>query len=319
MLEGVSIVVIVLVLFVIVTLMAGIRQVPQGKNYTVELFRKYNRTLTPGLNVIIPYVETIGNKVLMMEQVLDVPTQEVITRDNASVRADGVIFFQVVDAARASYEVADLQSALLNLTTTNIRTVMGSMDLDALLSHRDEINVKLLGVVDAAASPWGVKVTRIEIKDIVPPADLAEAMARQMKAERDRRASILEAEGMRQSAILKAEGQKQAEILAAEGRKEAAFRDAEARERQAEAEAKATQMVSGAIATGDMAAVNYLIAEKYIAALKHLATSPNQKVLLLPTELQGLAGSLAGIAEIAKAVTGDGEARRSSVPTSGAR
>jgi regulator of protease activity HflC (stomatin/prohibitin superfamily) len=317
MLEGVSIVVIVLVVFVIVTLMAGIRQVPQGKNYTVEMFRRYNRTLTPGLNVIIPYVETIGNKVVMMEQVMDVPTQEVITRDNATVRADGVVFYQVIDAARASYEVADLTNALLNLTTTNIRTVMGSMDLDSLLSHRDEINVKLLNVVDAAASPWGVKVTRIEIKDIVPPADLAEAMARQMKAERLKRAAILEAEGMRQAAILSAEGQKQSEILAAEGRKEAAFRDAEARERQAEAEAKATQMVSTAIASGDLAAVNYLIAEKYIAALKDLASSPNQKVLMLPTEMQGLAGSLAGIAEIAKAVTETVPLRRTSVPSVG--
>jgi regulator of protease activity HflC (stomatin/prohibitin superfamily) len=318
MLEGVSIVVIVIVLFVIVTLMAGIRQVPQGKNYTVELFRRYNRTLSPGLNVIIPYIETIGHKVVMMEQVMDVPTQEVITRDNATVRADGVLFFQVIDAARASYEVADLTNALMNLTTTNIRTVMGSMDLDQLLSHRDEINVKLLSVVDAAASPWGAKVTRIEIKDIIPPADLADAMARQMKAEREKRAAVLEAEGLRQAAILKAEGQKQSEILAAEGRKEAAFRDAEARERQAEAEAKATQMVSSAIATGDLAAVNYLIAEKYIGALSALAASPNQKVLMLPVEMQGLAGSLAGIAEIAKAVTETSQpARRSSVPNAG--
>jgi regulator of protease activity HflC (stomatin/prohibitin superfamily) len=316
MLEGVSIFVIVLVFFVIVTLMAGIRLVPQGMNYTVETFRRYNRTLTPGLNVIIPYIQTVGKKVMMMEQVMDVPTQEVITRDNATVRADGVMFYQIIDAPRASYEVADLENALINLTTTNIRTVMGSMDLDALLSHRDEINVKLLSVVDAAASPWGVKVTRIEIKDIIPPADLADAMARQMKAEREKRAAILEAEGSRQAAILKAEGQKQSEILAAEGRKEAAFRDAEARERQAEAEAKATQMVSGAIATGDLAAVNYLIAEKYVAALSDLARSPNQKVLMLPTEMQGIAGSLAGIAEIAKAVTSDSAAPRS-VPQSG--
>jgi regulator of protease activity HflC (stomatin/prohibitin superfamily) len=318
MLEGVSIVVIGIVAFVVVTLMAGIRQVPQGKNYTVEMFRRYNRTLSPGLNVIIPYVETIGHKVVMMEQVMDVPTQEVITRDNATVRADGVVFYQIIDAARASYEVADLTNALLNLTTTNIRTVMGSMDLDQLLSHRDEINVKLLSVVDAAASPWGVKVTRIEIKDIVPPADLADAMARQMKAEREKRAAVLEAEGLRQAAILKAEGQKQSEILAAEGRKEAAFRDAEARERQAEAEAKATQMVSSAIATGDLAAVNYLIAEKYVAALRDLAASPNQKVLMLPVETQGLAGSLAGIAEIAKAVTeSPPPQRRASVPSAG--
>jgi regulator of protease activity HflC (stomatin/prohibitin superfamily) len=303
MLEGVSIFVVVLVIFVVVTLMAGIRQVPQGMQFTVERFRRYNRTLTPGLGLIVPYVETIGKKVVMMEQVMDVPTQEVITRDNATVRADGVIFFQILDAARASYEVADLSSALMNLTTTNIRTVMGSMDLDQLLSHRDEINVRLLSVVDAASTPWGVKVTRIEIKDIVPPADLADAMARQMKAEREKRASVLEAEGQRQAAILRAEGQKQAEILAAEGRKEAAFRDAEARERQAEAEAKATQMISTAIAGGDVSAVNYLIAEKYVAALSDLARSPNQKVLMLPMEGNGLAATLAGIAEIAKAVT----------------
>jgi regulator of protease activity HflC (stomatin/prohibitin superfamily) len=319
MIEGVSIVVIVLVLFVIVTLMAGIRQIPQGKNYTVELFGKYNRTLTPGLGLIIPYIERIGQKIVMMEQVLDVPTQEVITKDNATVRADGVIFYQVIDAARASYEVADLTNALLNLTTTNIRTVMGSMDLDQLLSHRDEINVKLLSVVDAAASPWGVKVTRIEIKDIIPPADLAEAMARQMKAEREKRAAVLEAEGKRQADILRAQGQKEAEILAAEGRKEAAFRDAEARERQAQAEASATQMVSTAISTGDIAAINYLIAEKYVAALKDLATSPNQKVLMLPTEMQGIAGTLAGISEIAKAVqeqSSQRQAKPQSVPKS---
>ncbi len=294
MLDGSTIFALALVLFVLVTLAAGIRQVPQGYHFTVERFRKYNRTLTPGLGLVIPYIETIGNKVNMMEQVLDVPTQEVITRDNAAVTVDGVVFYQVLDAPRASYEVADLNLALLNLVMTNIRTVMGSMELDQLLSHRDEINVKLLTVVDAAVSPWGIKTTRIEIKDIVPPRDLADAMARQMKAERDRRAAILEAEGLKQAAILKAEGLKQSQILEAEGRREAAFRDAEARERSAQAEAEATRLVSDAIASGSMGAVNYLVAEKYVKALDNLARSPNQKVLLLPTEVAGLSGSARG-------------------------
>lgn len=306
MFEPGQIVAAIFAVFVIITLMAGIRQVPQGQNYTVERFGRYNRTLTPGLGLVIPYIERIGAKVVMMEQVLDVQTQEVITKDNATVRADGVIFYAVTDAARATYQVAQLELALLNLTTTNIRTVMGSMDLDALLSHRDEINVKLLSVVDAAASPWGVKVTRIEIKDIIPPADIVGAMGRQMKAERERRASILEAEGQRQSAILKAEGEKQAQILAAEGRKEAAFRDAEARERQAESEANATRMVSEAIAKGDLGAVNYLIAEKYVGAFTKLATAPNQKVMIIPAEMSGLVGTLGGIAELAKAALGSG-------------
>jgi regulator of protease activity HflC (stomatin/prohibitin superfamily) len=301
--SGSTIFALALVFFVIVTLMASIRQVPQGYHFTVERFRKYNRTLTPGLGLVIPYIETVGNKVNMMEQVIDVPTQEVITRDNAAVTVDGVVFFQILDAPRASYEVSNLQQALMNLVMTNIRTVMGSMELDQLLSHRDEINVKLLGVVDAAVSPWGIKTTRIEIKDIVPPRDLAEAMARQMKAERDRRAAILEAEGMKQAAILKSEGNKQSQILEAEGRREAAFRDAEARERGAQAEAEATRMVSEAIAGGSMGAVNYLVAEKYVRALDNLARSPNQKVLLLPTEMAGLGGVLAGIAEIAKSAT----------------
>jgi regulator of protease activity HflC (stomatin/prohibitin superfamily) len=302
--SGSTIFAIVLALFVIVTLMAGIRQVPQGYHYTVERFRKYNRTLTPGLGLVVPYIETIGNKVNMMEQVLDVPTQEVITRDNAAVTVDGVVFYQILDAPRASYEVSNLNVALLNLVMTNIRTVMGSMELDQLLSHRDEINVKLLGVVDAAVSPWGIKTTRIEIKDIVPPRDLADAMARQMKAERDRRAAILEAEGQKSAAILKSEGLKQSQILEAEGRREAAFRDAEARERAAQAEAEATRMVSEAIAKGSMGAVNYLVAEKYVKALDNLSRSPNQKVLLMPTEVAGLAGVLAGISEIAKSATG---------------
>ena len=309
----------IFIAFVIITLAAGIRQVPQGKHYTVERFGRYNRTLTPGLGVVIPYIETIGAKVIMMEQVLDVPTQEVITKDNATVTVDGVVFYQVLDASRATYQVAQLQVALLNLVMTNIRTVMGSMDLDSLLSHRDEINIKLLNVVDAAVAPWGIKTTRIEIKDIVPPADLVGAMGRQMKAERERRAAILEAEGLRQAAILKAEGEKQAQILASEGRKEAAFRDAEARERQAEAEASATRMVSDAIAKGDMGAVNYLVAEKYIAALSKLTGAGNQRVLIVPMDMGSLAGSVSGIAEIAKAaLSHDGHAGKGSVPfTSG--
>jgi regulator of protease activity HflC (stomatin/prohibitin superfamily) len=301
-----QIVAVIFLVFAIITLAAMIRQVPQGRHYTVERFGRYSRTLTPGLGLVIPYIETVGAKVIMMEQVLDVPTQEVITKDNATVRADGVMFYQVVDAARATYQVAQLEYALLNLTMTNIRTVMGSMDLDSLLSRRDDINVRLLEVVDAAASPWGVKCTRIEIKDIVPPADLVGAMGRQMKAERERRAAILEAEGARQSAILKAEGEKEAQILAAEGRKEAAFRDADARERQAEAEANATRAISEAISKGDMAGVNYLIAEKYIAAFSKLATAPNQKVLIVPAEMSGLVGTLGGIAELAKSALGNG-------------
>nr|WP_246736034.1 SPFH domain-containing protein [Enterovirga sp. DB1703] len=300
--------VIVLVLLVIVTIAAGVRTVPQGYVYTVERFGKFSRSLGAGLGLIVPYIERIGHKVNIMEQVLDVPSQEAFTRDNAGVRIDAAAFYQVLDAPRASYEVADLQQALLVLTMTNIRTVVGSMDLDQLLSHRDEINERLLRVMDAAASPWGVKVTRIEIKDILPPADLAGAMARQMKAEREKRAAVLEAEGLRQAEVLRAEGQKQAQILAAEGRKEAAFRDAEARERLAEAEAKATAMVSEAIGRGDIAGANFLVAEKYVDAVKAIATAPNQKVVVVPIEAAALAGTLGGIAEITRAVFGDGAA-----------
>jgi regulator of protease activity HflC (stomatin/prohibitin superfamily) len=305
---GFDVFVVVLVLLVIVTIALGVRTIPQGYVYTVERFGRYARSLGPGLGLIVPYVESIGRKINMMEQVIDVPSQEAFTRDNAGVKIDAVAFYQVLDAARASYEVSNLQLALLTLTMTNIRTVVGSMDLDQLLSHRDEINERLLRVMDAAASPWGVKVTRIEIKDILPPADLAGAMARQMKAEREKRASILEAEGQRQAEILRAEGRKQSAILEAEGRREAAFRDAEARERSAEAEAKATTMVSDAIARGDLAAANFLVAEKYIDAIRALATAPNQKVLVVPTELGGLAGTLGGIAELTKSVFGDGAA-----------
>jgi regulator of protease activity HflC (stomatin/prohibitin superfamily) len=303
---GFNLFVVALVVLVIVTIALGVRTIPQGYSYTVERFGRYSRSLGPGLGLIVPYVERIGHKVNMMEQVLDVPSQEAFTRDNAGVRIDAVAFYQVLEAARASYEVSDLEQALLTLTMTNIRTVVGSMALDDLLSHRDEINERLLRVMDAAASPWGAKVTRVEIKDIVPPADLAGAMARQMKAEREKRAAVLEAEGLRQAAILRAEGEKQAQILAAEGRGEAAFRDAEARERSAEAEAKATTMVSQAISSGDLAAANFLVAEKYVDAFRAFATAPNQKVVIVPTELGGLAATLGGLGELTRSVFGDG-------------
>jgi regulator of protease activity HflC (stomatin/prohibitin superfamily) len=312
-----DILVLVAVLLVALTIAAGVKTVSQGMNWTVERFGKFTRTLKPGLNLLIPFIDRVGYKVSMMEQVMDVPSQEVITKDNATVMADGITFFQVVDAARASYEVQNLKHAILNLTMTNIRTVMGSMDLDQLLSHRDEINDRLLRVVDAAVAPWGVKVLRIEIKDIVPPKDLVDAMARQMKAEREKRASILEAEGARASEILRAEGQKQAQILEAEGRKEAAFRDAEARERAAEAEANATRMVSEAIAGGNLNAINYFIADKYVGALKSIASAPNQKVVLMPLEASSVIGSIAGIAEIARETFGKDAAGPRTTPRVG--
>ena len=284
----------------VVTVFMGVKTVPQGYEWTVERFGRYRRTLRPGLNLIMPYVDRIGRKLNMMETVFDIHSQEVITRDNAMVRADGVVFFQILHAAKAAYEVNDLDRAILNLTMTNIRTVMGSMDLDELLSQRDAINARLLTVVDAASTPWGIKVTRIEIKDIQPPQDLIDSMARQMKAEREKRAVILDAEGLRQSEILKAEGEKKAVMLDAEGRKEAAFRDAEARERAAEAEARATDMVSTAIAKGDINAINYFVALKYVDALKDIGAAPNQKLVLMPLEASSVIGSLAGIAEVAK-------------------
>jgi regulator of protease activity HflC (stomatin/prohibitin superfamily) len=297
---GFELVALTIVVLVFLTLMMGVRTIPQGYNFTVERFGKYSTTLRPGLALIVPWIDRIGRKMNMMEQVIDVPSQEVITRDNATVTVDGVVFFQVLDAARASYEVSNLEQALLNLVMTNIRTVMGSMDLDMLLSHRDEINQRLLNVVDQAVEPWGVKAARIEIKDIVPPRDLVESMGRQMKAEREKRANILEAEGMRASEILRAEGRKQAVVLDAEGRKEAAFRDAEARERSAQAEAVATRAVSEAIASGDIAALNYFVAEKYVRALDSFAKAPNQKTFILPMDMAGIAGAIGGIAEIAR-------------------
>ncbi|WP_404934543.1 SPFH domain-containing protein [Nitratireductor sp. L15S-10] len=293
--SGFDIIIPVLVVLVLLLLFAGIKTVPQGFNFTVERFGRYTRTLSPGLNLIVPFIDRVGAKMNMMEQVLDVPTQEVITRDNAIVAVDGVAFYQVLTAAEAAYQVSGLENAILNLTMTNIRSVMGSMDLDELLSNRDAINEKLLRIVDDAASPWGIKMTRVEIKDINPPANLVESMARQMMAERNKRAQILEAEGL-----------KQAEILEAEGRKEAAFRDAEARERAAEAEARATQVVSEAIAAGDVQAVNYFVAQKYTEALATIGSSSNNKIVLMPFEASSLIGSLGGIGSIAREVFGDG-------------
>jgi regulator of protease activity HflC (stomatin/prohibitin superfamily) len=305
--SGFSTFALVILALAVVTVIMGVKIVSQGHEWTVERFGRYRKTLPPGLNLIVPYIDRIGHKLNMMETVFDIQSQEVITRDNAMVRADGVVFYQILDAARAAYEVNDLNRAINNLTMTNIRTVMGSMDLDELLSQRDKINAQLLIVVDAATSPWGVKVTRIEIKDIQPPQDLIDSMARQMKAEREKRAVILDAEGLRQAEILKAEGEKQAVVLEAEGRKEAAFRDAEAREREAEAEAKATTMVSEAIAKGDIQAINYFVAQRYVDALQHIGSAPNQKLVLMPLEASSVIGSIAGIAELAKEALGKRE------------
>jgi regulator of protease activity HflC (stomatin/prohibitin superfamily) len=277
-----------------------VRVVKQGYVYTIERFGKYTLAADPGLHLLVPFFDRVGRKINMMEQVLDIPGQEIITKDNAMVGVDAVVFFQVLDAGKAAYEVANLYSAIMALTTTNLRTVMGSMDLDETLSKRDEINARLLSVVDHATSPWGVKITRVEIKDIRPPLDISEAMARQMKAERLKRAEILEAEGDRASRILRAEGEKQSAILSAEGKREAAFREAEARERAAEAEAKATQLVSEAIGHSGSAAINYFVAQEYTKALGKFADSPNAKTILFPVEATQLIGTLGGIGEIAR-------------------
>jgi regulator of protease activity HflC (stomatin/prohibitin superfamily) len=288
----------ILIVLAAAVLWSTVKVVPQGYNYTVESFGRFTRTLTPGLHFLVPVVERVGHHVNVKEQVIEIPSQDVITRDNAMVRVDGVAFFQVLNAAKSAYEVDNLEHAIVNLTMTNIRTVMGSMDLDDLLSNRDKINAQLLDVVDHATEAWGVKVTRIEIKDIAPPRDLIDAMARQMKAEREKRAQILESEGLRAAAILKAEGEKQAVVLEAEGRREAAYRDAEAREREAEAEAKATTLVSDAIAKGNVQAINYFVANNYVKALEELAKAPNQKIIMMPLEASSVIGSLAGLAQI---------------------
>ncbi|WP_133500849.1 SPFH domain-containing protein [Cognatilysobacter terrigena] len=297
---GISLVGLVLAFVAVIILFKTVRMVPQGYEWTVERFGKYTHTLEPGLHFLFPIVYGVGRKINMMEQVLDVPSQDVITKDNAVVKVDGIVFFQVLDAAKAAYEVATLEIAILNLVMTNIRTAIGSMDLDESLSKRDEINTKVLVAVDQATHPWGIKVNRIELKDIAPPRDLVDSMARQMKAEREKRANILEAEGFRQAAILKAEGEKQSVILEAEGQREAAFRQAEARERLAEAEAKATELVSNAISEGNVQAINYFVAQKYIEAFKSLAEAPNQKFVMMPMEASGVIGSIAGIVELAK-------------------
>lgn len=305
-----------LVVLAIFIVFSAVKVVPQGYEFTVERFGRYTKTIKPGLHLIMPFIDRIGRRLNMMEQVLDIPAQEVITRDNAMVRTDAVAFIQVMDAAAAAYEVANLTRAISNLSMTNIRTVIGSLDLDEVLSNRDDINERLLRVIDAATQPWGIKVTRVEIRDLEPPADITEAMARQMKAERLKRAEILTAEGEKQSAILRAEGEKQSAILEAEGRREAAFRDAEARERAAAAEAKATQMVSDAIAAGDVHAINYFIAQNYVKAFEKLAISPQQKTLILPADMSALVGTIAGVGELAKEALGGAASRpNGSVPT----
>jgi len=296
----------------VVIVFSAVVIVPQGYIYTLEYFGKYTKVLKPGLHIIIPFFERVGTKVNVMETVLDIPSQDAITKDNASVHVDGVVYYQVLRAERAAYEVTDLTRALKNLAMTNIRTVMGAMDLDELLSHREQINARLLEVMDVATEPWGVKVTRVEIKDIRPPQDLLDAMGRQMKAERDKRARILESEGFRQAAILQAEGEKEAVILEAEGKKEAVYREAEARERQAQAEAKSTQVVSEAISSGNIQAVNYFVAQEYVKALGNIGSAKNSKLIMMPLDAQNAIGSVAGITEIFKDAFAEKSRKKSS-------
>jgi len=295
---------VILLVVAILVILAGIKTVPQGEAWTIERFGRFTRVLRPGLNLLVPFIDRVGQRQNMMERVLDVPTQEIITRDNAMVQTDGVVFFQILDAARASYEVQNLELAMQNLAVTNLRSVMGAMDLDELLSNRDAINAKLLQIVDEATQPWGVKITRVEIRDIQPPADLVAAMAKQMTAERERRAAILKAEGDKQGAILRAEGEKQSRILEAEGRREAAFRDAEARERSAQAEGEATRVVSEAIAAGSTQAINYFVAQKYVEALQAIGSAHNEKIVFLPLDTTGVLGALGGIQELTRSLGG---------------
>lgn len=298
----------VLAAFALIVVLRAVRIVPQGEEWTVERFGRYTRTIAPGLHVLVPFIDRVGSRINMMETVLDVDGQVVITRDNAQVSADAVAFYQIVDASAAAYEVRNLELALQNLAQTNIRAVIGSMDLDDALSNRDAINARLLSVIDQASTPWGVKVTRVEIKDLSPPADIVESMARQMKAERERRAEILAAEGQKQAAILRAEGERQSQILEAQGRREAAFLDAEAREREAQAEAKATEMVSEAVRAGDVQALNYFVALKYVDSLKEVAAAPNAKTIMVPLDAAGIVGAVGGVAELARAVAAQGRA-----------
>ncbi|HEX5377238.1 MAG TPA: SPFH domain-containing protein [Phenylobacterium sp.] len=295
-----SFAVIAFVVLALIIVLGAVKIVPQGREYTVERFGRYTRTLKPGISILTPFVETIGRKINVMEQVLDVPRQEVITKDNVTVQVDAIVFIQVMDASAAAYRVTNLDFAITQLTMTNLRTVVGNMELDEVLSQRDQINTRLLEVIDLATSPWGVKVARIEIKDLQPPPDITNAMARQMKAERERRAVITEADGEKQAAIARAEGAKQSAILQAEGRREAAFRDAEARERAAGAEAKATQLVSDAIEAGSVNAINYFVAQKYVEAFAKLAESPQQRTVIVPADMASLVGSIAGIGELVK-------------------
>ena len=316
--SGFSIFVLIVLVLAILLVVMGVKSVPQGREYTVERFGRYTRTLKPGIALLTPFIEGIGRRVNMMEQVLDVPQQEVITKDNVSVKVDGIVFIQVMDAASAAYRVDNLTYAISQLCMTNLRTVVGSMELDEVLSQRDQINTRLLATIDHATSPWGVKATRIEIKDLTPPPDITNAMARQMKAERERRAVITEADGEKQAAIARAEGAKQSAILQAEGRREAAFRDAEAREREAEAEAKATAFVSEAIARGDINAINYFVAQKYVEAFAGLAASPNSKMIVVPADFAGITGTVAGIGELVKSLS-DGGSRPSGGGTAAPR
>ncbi|MEM8616312.1 MAG: SPFH domain-containing protein [Pseudomonadota bacterium] len=304
----------ILAIAALVLITSAVKVVPQGFNFTVENFGRYTGTLGPGLHFIVPFYQRVGRKMNMMESVLDVPTQEVITKDNAMVSCDAVVFTQIIDPVKAAYEVNNLENAITNLALTNIRTVVGSMDLDAVLSNRDEINARLLAVVDAATNPWGVKVTRIEIADLTPPADITEAMARQMKAERMKRAEILEAEGQKQSQILRAEGMKQSAILEAEGRREAAFRDAEAREREGEAEAKATAFVSEAIAKGDVNAINYFLGQQYVTAFEKLASAGGNKTVIIPAEFSSILGTIEGIKSLTDAAGDSRRSGRTAVP-----